>query len=157
MRSFFPVLYTLCLSLWIGGMVLFTFIVTPAIFRSYDRDQAGQIVGTLFDGYFLYLLVLSGLALVLFFLLHADRTTMAYRLSLSLIAAALLANTYVTFKLHPAIVQVKQQVASFEREPPGSAARKAFDRLHGISAALNLFVMLDGVALLVLSRNLASR
>ena len=155
MRALIPVLYTLCLSLWVGGMVLFTFVVTPAIFRSFGRDQAGEIVGRLFDGYFLYLLVLSGLALLLFFLLRADPATRAFRLTLALIVAALLANTYVTFKLHPAIVQVRQQVASFESDQPGSPARKEFRRLHAVSAVLNLFVLLDGAALVVLSRRLA--
>ena len=46
----FASFYTLTLALWTGGMVLFTFIVTPAIFRSFGRDQAGEIVGYLFPG-----------------------------------------------------------------------------------------------------------
>ena len=157
MRSWIPFVYTFILSLWVGGMALFTFIVTPAIFRSYRRDLAGQIVGTLFDGYFVYILVLSGLALLFFFLLRADQTARAYRISLALIVAALLVNTYVTFKLHPAVVKVKGQVASFESEPPVSSARKAFARLHAVSAVLNLFVLLDGVALLALSNQLIKR
>jgi EAL domain-containing protein (putative c-di-GMP-specific phosphodiesterase class I) len=60
-------------------------------------------------------------------------------------------NTYVTFKLQPDAVKIKQQVASFERESPDSPARRAFRRLHGISAGLNLLVLADGVALLVIS------
>jgi len=44
--------YNLVLALWVGGISIFTFIVTPAIFRSYGRDQAGEIVGKLFPGYF---------------------------------------------------------------------------------------------------------
>ena len=147
-------LYTLTLSLWTGGMAMFTFIVTPAIFRSYGRDQAGEIVGRLFPGYFLSTLILSGLALVLFFLLAADQATRAYRATLILLVAALLANTYITYKLHPDTVKVKQHVASFEREAPDSPLRKEFRRLHAISAVLNLLVLADGAALLVLSRNL---
>jgi uncharacterized membrane protein len=52
-------LYNLVLSLWIGGMSVFTFIVTPAIFKSFGRDMAGEIVGKLFPGYFLSVLILS--------------------------------------------------------------------------------------------------
>jgi uncharacterized membrane protein len=154
MRSWIPFFYTLILSLWTGGMVLFTFIVTPAIFRAHDRDLAGRIVGSLFDGYFLYLLLLSGLSLFLLFLLRADRKTPAFRASLALIIVALLVNTYVTVKLHPSVVQVKQQVASFQSEEPSSPARRKFGRLHAVGAALNLAVLLDGVALLALSRRL---
>jgi hypothetical protein len=44
---------------------------------------------------------------------------------------------------------VKQEVSSFERESPDSPARKKFARLHGVSAALNLFLFVDGIILLV--------
>jgi len=157
MKRLIVFLYTLILSLWIGGMVIFTFVVTPAIFRAYSRDMAGEIVGKLFPGYFTYTLVLSALALVVSFLLNADRSRKTFRLSLALLAIALLANAYVSFKLHPDTVRVKQQVASFEREAPDSAARKEFRRLHGISAVMNLFVLVDGVALLALSRGLIKK
>ncbi len=44
----------IALSLWVGGMSLFTFILTPVIFRSYPRDAAGEVVGKLFPSYFLF-------------------------------------------------------------------------------------------------------
>ena len=154
MKPYAAILYSLILSLWIGGIAIFTFIVTPAIFRSYGRDMAGEIVGKLFPGYFTCNLMLTALALVLLFLLGADRAAKAFQLSLALLTIALLANAYVSFKLHPDTVRIKQQVASFERESPDSPARKEFRRLHGISAVVNLFILADGVVLLVLSRNL---
>jgi hypothetical protein len=146
--------YLLVLALWTGGVALFTFIITPLIFKSYGRDEAGEIVGRLFPGYFVYLLVLSSLALLLFFLLRPDRMTGAYRVSLVLLTAALLVNIYVTFKLHPEAVKIKHRISSFERESPDSPARKEFRRLHAVSSVLNLFVMIDGVVLLGLSRYL---
>lgn len=90
--------YTLTLALWTGGMALFTFIVTPTIFRSFDRGQAGEIVGRLFPGYFLSLLVLSAMALVLFFLLGADQATRSFRASLFLIVVAIIINAYVQYR-----------------------------------------------------------
>jgi hypothetical protein len=101
--------------------------------------------------------VFSALALVVFFLLKADRSKKPFRLSLLLLTIALLANTYVSFKLHPDTVQVKQQVASFEQESPDSAEKKEFRRLHAISAVMNLFMLVDGIALLALSRGLIKK
>jgi uncharacterized membrane protein len=147
-------LYLLSLSLWTGGMTLFTFIVTPAIFRSYGRDQAGEIVGWLFPGYFLFCLSLSAIALLLVFLLGADHAARPFRASLFLLVAAVFMNAFVLFSLHPRTVEVKRQVASFERTAPDTPARQEFRRLHGISAVLNLALLVDGVALLALSRNL---
>ena len=147
-------LYNIILALWTGGMALFTFIVTPAIFRSFDRDQAGEIVGKLFPGYFTYLLVLSALALVLFFLLGADQATRSFRASLFLLVVGVIINAYVLFSLHPRTVEVKQQIASFERFAADSPARKEFKKLHAVSAVLNLVILADGIALLILSRNI---
>ncbi len=149
-------LYTLTLAFWSGGMALFTFIVTPAIFRSFGRDQAGEIVGDLFPGYFVYLLALSALALALFFLLGADQATRSFRASLFLLVLGVIINAYVLFSLHPRTVEVKQQVASFERAAPDTPARKEFRKLHAVSAALNLALLVDGIALLAFSHNLVS-
>ena len=157
MRTLLYSAYTLLLALWTGGIALFTFIVTPAIFRSYGRDMAGEIVGRLFPGYFLFCLVVSAAALVLFFLVGADQASRPFRASLFLLVAAVIINAYVLFSLHPRTVAVKQQVASFERAAPDSPARKEFRTLHGISAALNLVLLLDGAALLLLSVNLLRR
>ena len=141
--------YSLVLSLWVGGMAIFTFIVTPVIFRSYPRDQASEIVGRLFPGYFLYNLVLAALVLVLFFIVANDQSKLAYRLSLVCAVTALIINLFIVFKLHPDAVRIKQQVTSFERESPDSPARKQFRRLHGVSAVLNLALLAEGIALLL--------
>lgn len=154
MKNTTAFLYLLSLSLWTGGMALFTFIVTPAIFRSYGRDQAGEIVGRLFPGYFLFCLSVSALALLLVFLLGADPAGRPFRASLFLLVAAVIVNAFVIFSLHPRTVEVKRQVASFERPAPDTPARREFRKLHGISAALNLALLLDGIALLALSRGL---
>lgn len=143
--------YTLILALWVGGIAVFTFVMTPVIFRSFDRDLAGEIVGKLFPGYFLYNLVIAALALVLFFLVAGDQTSPAARLSLFLVTLALFINAYVVFKLHPDTVRVKQQIVSFERESPDSPARRQFRRLHAVSATLNLMLLADGIVLLTIS------
>ena len=141
--------YSLLLALWVGGMAIFTFIITPVIFRSYPRDQAGEIVGRLFPGYFLYNLVLAALVLVLFFIVASDQSKLAYRLSLVCAVTALIINLFIVFKLHPDAVRIKQQVTSFERESPDSPARKQFRKLHGVSAVLNLVLLVEGITLLV--------
>jgi uncharacterized membrane protein len=143
--------YNLALALWVGGMAIFTFVITPVIFKSYSRDMASEIVGKLFPLYFMYKLVLAALAMVLFFLVAEDHESAAYRLSLVLIAAAVIINVFIVYKLHPEAVRIKQQVASFERESPDSPARKKFTRLHALSASLNLLLLADGTALLLAS------
>jgi len=142
--------YGLVVALWAGGTAIFSFLVTPVIFRSFGRDLAGEIVGKLFPVYFPTTLCLSALALVTFLGAVRDRSGVGPRLSLALIVVALLVNGYVSSMLYPEAVAVKRQVASFERESPDSPARKQFARLHGRSMALNLFVVADGALLVLL-------
>jgi len=143
--------YNIVLALWVGGIAVFSFIITPVIFRSFGRDMAGEIVGKLFPGYFLYNLVIAALSLIMFFLAVGDQTSTAARLSLFLVTIALFINAYVVLKLHPDTVRVKQQITSFERESPDSPARKQFSRLHTVSASLNLILLADGIVLLLIS------
>jgi uncharacterized membrane protein len=150
MRFFSFSLYNILLALWIGGMFLFTFVVTPLIFKSYPRDSAGQIVGNLMPLYFSYNLALTVGALALLFLVARDHSQALFRVSLLLIGLALVMNLFVRYKLYPDTVRVKQEVASFERDQD-APARKKFTRLHAVSASLNLLVLADGLALLLIA------
>jgi uncharacterized membrane protein len=144
-------LYNLVLALWIGGMSIFTFIVTPAIFRSFGRDMAGEIVGKLFPGYFFYTLLLPVLALVLFFPVRSALAASAHKWSLLLIITAILISLFASFKLHPEIRKIKQEIHSFEAGSRESPLRKKFAQLHGVSAVLNLLLLADGTVLLFIS------
>ena len=151
MNNIWHVCYNLVLSLWVGGISIFTFIVTPVIFRSFERDMAGKIVGKLFPGYFAYTLALSILAFILLLIMRSLFSKFSFNLSLGLVIFAVLINLFVAFKLHPEIRQVKQEIHSFETLADDSPLRKTFGRLHAVSASLNLLLLADGITLLVLS------
>lgn len=143
--------YNVTLSLWVGGISIFTFIITPAIFRSFDRDMAGTIVGKLFPGYFMYSLALSVLALGLLAAIRPMLSKWGFKWSLILAACAVMINLYVAFKLHPDVIRVKQEIHSFEGQADDAQARKEFRKLHAISASLNLLLLADGITLLFIS------
>ena len=145
------------LSLWIGGMAIFTFVITPVIFKSFGRDAAGEIVGKLFPVYSPYNLVLSLLALIFLFLLRSSATRSGYKVSLILIGIAVIINVFLVFKLHPEVRKVKAEIHSVETISPDSPILKKFRRLHGVSMILNLLLLSDGITLLYLSSSLAKR
>lgn len=149
--------YDLLLALWVGGLSIFTFLVTPVIFRSFGRDLAGVIVGKLFPVYFPTLLALSVLTLLVLLVVAGAGPGLAERASVLLVVVAIAVNAYVLFRVYPQTLEVRARVTSFEAEPPDSPARREFSRLHGISAVLNLVVIADGFALLALSRGLRGR
>jgi uncharacterized membrane protein len=145
------IVYSFLLALWIGGMFIFTFLVTPVIFQSFGRDAAGEIVGKLFPYYFPYNLVLSVLALIIFLLFIGTRGEIKNKITIILLTAAVVINIFVTFKLHPDITIVKQQISTFETQTDESPARDQFRKMHGLSAILNILLLLDGTALLILN------
>jgi hypothetical protein len=143
--------YNFILALWSGGMVIFTFLVTPVIFQSFGKDTAGEIVGKLFPYYFPYTLVLSVLALIVFLLFIGIRGKIQNKITVILLAAAVFINIFITFKLYPDITSIKQQIATFETQADASPARDQFKKMHGVSALLNILLLLDGAALLILN------
>ena len=148
---FASVVYRLALSLWVGGIALFTFIVTPVIFRTQGRDAAGKIVGAIFPSYFRYGMVLAGVTLLARIVAGGAFHGVRQWAGTALIVIALLLTGYQAFWLTPQMERVKRSVASFETISANDPSRKEFRRLHGISMVVNLVVLLEGIALLAAS------
>ncbi len=147
-------IYTVLLALWVGGISLFTFVVTPDIFRSYSRDAAGEIVGKLFPHYFLFTLLISILALLVLPLCKSLFGHAELRWSFVLIIIAVMINVFMIFKLNPDIRKLKKEIHSFESMPEDAPLRQQFRKLHGMSMALNLILLADGITLLLISTSL---
>lgn len=142
-------IFRLAVALWTGGMALFTFVVTPAIFRSRGRDAAGEIVGAIFPHYFRYCLAVIGIALIARIAAGFALAGARQIVGTALVVAALFLSGWHTFVLAPRIEAVQAQVASLESVPPEHPARREFSRLHGISMGVNLAILAAGVVLIL--------
>jgi hypothetical protein len=145
------VLYSVLLALWTGGIVTFTFLVTPAIFKHLGRDIASAVLDRLFAVYFPYNLVVAAAILLCLLGVGHLLTTAGRTSSLALAVVAVLTCSFVQFKLYPDIKQTKAAISSFEQTDPSSPERAAFRRLHGISAGLNLLLLADGLCLVIIA------
>jgi hypothetical protein len=125
--------------------------VTPILFRSLGRDEAGRIVGLYFPAYFTYTLVLAAVALAAFFLLSRRGWRARHWVCAFLLALAVASAGFVRFGYYPRAQEVKARIASFETVPASDPLRREFSRLHGVSMALNLFLLTDGAFLLLLA------
>ncbi len=141
-------LYNLMLALWVGGIFIFSFLITPLIFKSFGRDTAGAIVDRLFPLYFPYILVIAMLTFS-FFLLSGLKKSLRDRLTFTLLVVGILIGLVLNFGLYPEVKKTKQEIVSFERSPVDSPARKRFSTLHGISMTLNLMLLADGITLII--------
>lgn len=139
-------LYRLAVAGWLGGAALFTFVLTPILFRAFNRDQAGAIVGCLFPGYFRWGLACGLIALGALSLLKLPRK----RLAVSLLAAMLTIASVQAFSIEPQAAALKREIPSFETTPADHPLRVQFRKLHTISAVGNLTVIGGGVVLVLL-------
>ncbi len=141
-----PVLYRLALAFWVGGIAIFTFVLTPILFRTQPRDLAAKIVGVLFPGYFRWGLACGAVALVCL-LLQRGRHFLP---SLALLLLMLTATAFQALVVEPKAAALKEKIGSFESTPRDHPLRQQFSRLHGISAVCNLGTFAGGVALIIL-------
>jgi hypothetical protein len=150
---FLSAIYRLSLSLWVGGIAIFTFVVTPILFRTQGRDAAGKIVGTIFPMYFRYGMALIGIALLARIFSGEAFHGARQWIGTGVILVALFLTGYQAYGLIPRMEQIKRSVVSFETTPPEDSARKEFSRLHGISMVLNIVVLLEGAVLITASES----
>ncbi|RNC67448.1 MAG: DUF4149 domain-containing protein [Desulfuromonadales bacterium] len=140
------VLCRLAVALWVGGAALFTFVLTPIIFRVEDRDAAGRIVGYLFPGYFRWGLVCGAVALVCLLVTRGRQWVPAT----ALLAAMVAFTAFQAFYIEPRAAEIKRQIPSFVTTPKDHPMRREFSKLHGVSAVCNLAVIAGGVIVVVL-------
>lgn len=140
-------IYNLALAGWLGGAALFTFLLTPMLFASFSRDVAGGIVGVLFPGYFRWGLACGAVAL-LCQLIHRGRFALA---SVLILTAMLALTATQAFVLEPRAAALKRDIPSFATTPADNPHRVQFRKLHGLSMAANLAVIVGGVVLVLLA------
>ena len=131
------IIYHLAIACWLGGASLFTFVLTPIIFKAYSRDIAGGIVGVLFPGYFRWGLACGVVALICLLLTKGRRAIVS---GIILIVMLTIAATQV-FIIEPKAAALKKEIPSFTTTPPDHPLRVQFRKLHGISAVANLAVI----------------
>lgn len=140
------IIYRLAVSLWLGGAVLFTFVLTPILFRSESRDTAARIVGLFFPGYFRWGVVCGIVALICRVILAGKGQVPA-----ALILGIMLTLSCIqAFYIEPRAAAIKREIVSFETTSKDDPLRRQFSKLHGVSAVCNLSVIVGGVVLVVL-------
>lgn len=140
------VIYRLAVALWLGGAALFTFVLTPMLFRHESRDVAGRIVGLFFPGYFRWGLACGLVAIICRVILSGKGMVPAALI----IGAMLLLSSFQAFYIEPKAAALKRGIVSFETTSKDDPLRREFAKLHGVSAACNLSVIAGGVVLVIL-------
>jgi uncharacterized membrane protein len=141
--------YRLALALWVGGMSVFSFLVTPVIFGTQPRESAGKIVGAFFPVYFRFCLGAAVVALVARAAAGMAFSGARQLAGTALIVLSLTILAYHTYGLAPRMAAVRETIHSRGAISEEDPARREFSRLHGLSMTLNLVVIVAGAALVI--------
>jgi hypothetical protein len=139
--------YLLCIVCWLGGMVFFTAMIAPVIFKTLPITDAGRVIAGVFPRYYIlgYTAGVISFGLAIYFaVVHAPRLWWSLAALALLIALAL--TLYAGVVVRPRIDSIRGVT---EQADPDPARRAEFDKLHRLSVMLNGGVMLlDILALL---------
>ncbi len=138
--------YLLALGLWLGEIVFFSFIGTPAIFAVLERARAGEVTSAIFPRYYALGLGCAVVAAVCGLLLARGAARPgAWRAAVGCIVVGLVAVAWAAFVLQPRAHRLRTAMqAAVETDP----VRVEFARVHRNAVLLNAGALLAGLAAL---------
>ncbi|VAX22673.1 hypothetical protein MNBD_NITROSPINAE02-1888 [hydrothermal vent metagenome] len=142
--------HLLSMTVWIGSMVFFSFVVAPAVFKNFERQMAGDIVGLVFPKYFMLGMICAVIALVTLFML-GSKVGFVPHIKVGLILLCLMGGLVASqgFVLGPKARQVKADIRALADDDANKQQlRKKFGKLHGASVVINVVILFLGLGLL---------
>jgi hypothetical protein len=152
-RFLFHFTFVASLAVWVGTIVFFSAVVTPAVFDALGRPGAGDLLSRLFPRYYLAGAVCGiaalGAALLLFLF---DSGSRGIRLVQVLVVVLMLAgNVYAGTILRGRLDSLRQERTGYLDRSEREVVERRFAQLHRRSVILNLSVLGLGAAGLALS------
>ena len=142
--------YVLLLTVvvWIGGIVFFSFIASPSVFKLLPREVAGQVVGDIFPKY--HLLGYVSCIVALGCLLGLRQLGMTQAVGTAMILLVLMGGIQVTMGtiIGPKVIEARDAVKSAAAGPEKDTLEKKFRSLHGLSMIFNLLLLILGLILI---------
>ena len=142
--------HLMSLVVWVGGIIFFSFLGAPSIFKILDRELAGDVVGDIFPKYWMMGYICSPIALgTLIFLAKTSATSAGIRIIL--LSVMLVAMFYSGFGIGAKAKKIKTEMRATEDVAQKELMRKHFGKIHGISMMVNLTILLLGIAVIFIT------
>ena len=142
-------IHLLSLAIWIGSIVFFSFIGAPTIFKTLDRQTAGDVVGAIFPKYFMLGQICSVTSLITLTLIGVSsgfHQTIKVALVILLVMGGI--SVYSGMVNGPQAREVKESIRTETDETRKAELKKKFGKLHGISMALNITTLVLALSLI---------
>lgn len=139
------ILFWLSLIVWLGGVVFFSFVAAPGIFRVLPVAEAGRVVGGIFPRYYALGTLAGVVGLVCAALLYrASGGATVWAMIVLVLTLMLGANLVASRVVHPRAHLLKASMQDGSGQV-GDDLKARFDRLHRLAVQLNGAVLLLGL------------
>ena len=145
-NTIFNFIYLLSLVVWIGSIVFFSFFVAPVVFKTLEREKAGELVGIIFPRYYKVGYVCGTLIFLSFLILGEEEMGLKWCAWGIMGLASILAGVVV----NPKAKLLKEKIKSKSDEEKSELEAK-FKSLHSFSVKLNAVTLFSGLWLLGLT------
>jgi len=126
----------------LGSIIFFSFIGAPGIFKTLDREKAGEVAGVIFPKYYFLGYMCAGFSLVTLVIGSEKIPMIQIALLLLMAICSLIAGMVIGPKAKVIKARIKNETGN------GETLKRAFNSLHGWSVRLNAVVLLMGLVLL---------
>ena len=140
-------LTSIALALWVGGLSLFSLVVTPVSFRRLPKEEAGRFVGLLFPAVDRWAVVWGTIATLSLLVTFLNRHFAPRSLALEIpVGIMLLLSLHSAYILHPQIQELRRKMAlpEFQGTAHLEKLRFAFSHLHRRSVQLHTVMLVLG-------------
>lgn len=147
MKRLADALYSICITVWVGGLIGIGYVAVPVLFVQLpgDRSLAGYLAGNMFALGGLIGMICGAYLLAYLFRVHGRAALR--NAATRLVAGMLLLGMIGQFVIQPIIAGLR--AAALPLPVMQSPLADAFARWHGVSSVLYLIVVVLGLALVV--------
>ena len=152
--SFVRFLMLLSLVVWIGGLILFAFVVAPAVFAVLPtRQLAGNVVSRTL-GILHWIAICCGVVFVVTSMIDSrviNGVLHPFALRNLVIYAMIILTLVGMFAIAPRMLALREQMNPIDAVPHDDSHRVEFNRLHHWSTRIESSVLVLGLAVLYLT------
>ena len=141
-------LYLLSLVVWIGGIVFFSFVGAPSLFKALPPEYAGKAVGAIFPKYY-PMGYISGLVAFICLIFSAAKTGSWPVVKILLLLVMITFTVYSSLVIHPKARALKEEMQAVTGNTDLAQLKTEFDRVHRTSVINNGVVLVLGILLIV--------
>lgn len=161
MSGFMRLMQLASITIWVGGLIFFAFVLAPSAFQVLPVHEAGLVVGAALRVFDVVAMAWGALFLyATYTLVRRHKAVCRFcHIEFVLALAMLLATAAIHWGILPAMEDDRQRAGGdIAQAAPDDPARIHFDRLHNLSEGVESIILILGIGVVfLLSREMVPR